>query len=109
MFNFLPDGLVTPGLLGVAPQNLSSPPALRRNGSTTSVIIIEWGESPSDIPQSVVYKVQYTLFPLEGDPISDSKIVSSVMFEYMYLYVRMYMYLYCVVTACCLRLFFSSL
>ena len=76
-FHFLLDGLNTTGLVGVAPQNLSFSPRLRMNGSTISVIIIEWGESPSNIPQSVVYEVQYTLFPLEGGSICGTKIVSA--------------------------------
>lgn len=76
LFTFFLDGIGTPGLAGVAPQNLSFPPRLRSNESNTSVIIIEWGVSPSDIPQSVVYEVQYTLNPLDGAVVSDMMIVS---------------------------------
>ena len=54
------------------------------NGSTTSVIIIEWGESPSNITQSVVYEVQYTLFPLEGGSISGREIVSAIHIEHVH-------------------------
>ena len=93
LFNFLQDGLDAPGLSGVAPQNLSFSPRLRSNGSTTSDIIIEWGESPSDIPQSVVYEVEYTLSPLEGDVVSGMMIVSGYMcVSVSPVYTSLYMY-----------------
>ena len=77
------EGLESPGLENLSPQNLSSPPKLRMEGSNVSTIIIEWGESNSDIANSVVYEVNYTLSPLIGDTSSGMMVVSLIEFTYI--------------------------
>ena len=52
-----------PGLSSVTAKPLSYLPRLRKAESNTSVIVIEWGESPTDIAESILYEVDYTLTP----------------------------------------------
>jgi hypothetical protein len=68
----LPDGLVAAGLSNVRAGQLSFAPRLRQNESSTSVIVIEWGESSTNIPNSILYEVEYTLTPFRQpamDPV----------------------------------------
>ena len=67
-------GLDTPGLSSVSAKPLLFKPRLNIDESNTSVIVIEWGESPSNIAQSIVYEVDYTLTPFlqpSRDPIKE--------------------------------------
>ena len=52
-----------PGLSSVAANQLDCPPRLRENESSTSVIVIEWGRSPTNISQPILYEVDYILSP----------------------------------------------
>ena len=52
-----------PGLSSVTAKPLSYLPRLRKEESNTSVIVIEWGESPTNIAESILYEVDYTLTP----------------------------------------------
>ena len=65
---------MTPGLSGVTAKPLSDPPRLREEESSTSVIVIEWGESPTNIAQPILYEVDFTLTPFgesARDPVKE--------------------------------------
>ena len=56
------DGLAMPGLSSVTAEPLRRDPQLRASESSTSVIVIEWGESPTNI-LPILYEVDYILTP----------------------------------------------
>ena len=63
-----------PGLSGLRAKELSFPPRLREDESSTSVIVIEWGESPTDIStNSILYEVEYVLTPFQQPPMDSVK------------------------------------
>ena len=67
-------GLTTPGLSSLSTEPLRFPPKLILDESSASVIVIEWGESPTNISQSILYEVDYTLTPFQQpsmDPIRE--------------------------------------
>ena len=71
---YITEGVTEPGLSGINAQPLSSPPVLRESESNTSVIVIEWGESPTSIATPILYEVEYTLTPFlqpTMDPVKE--------------------------------------
>ena len=90
----LSGGLTTPGLSSVTAEPLSYLPRLRKGESNTSVIVIEWGESPTNIAESILYEVDFTLTPF-GDSAKDPvKMFVSFypLLRIVILHVVMYMY-----------------
>jgi hypothetical protein len=69
----LPDGLVATGLSNVGAGQLSYAPRLRENESSTSVIVIEWGVSSTNIPNSILYEVEYNLTPFRQPAMDPAK------------------------------------
>ena len=65
LFNVFIDGLIAPGLSNIEVEAPSFAPRLRQSESSTSVIVIEWGESDSSITQPILYEVDYTLTPFQ--------------------------------------------
>ena len=65
LFNVFIDGLIAPGLSNIQVAAPSFAPRLRQSESSTSVIVIEWGESDSSITQPILYEVDYTLTPFQ--------------------------------------------
>lgn len=74
--------LISDGLerSGTAAEKLSQPPRLRESESNTSVIVIEWGESPNNLPQPILYEVVYTLTPFDGIPTGPVNIFVSTLY-----------------------------
>ncbi|CAI8042252.1 hypothetical protein GBAR_LOCUS23471, partial [Geodia barretti] len=61
------------GLSNVRAGQLSYAPRLRENESSTSVIVIEWGVSSTNIPNSILYEVEYTLTPFRQPAMDPAK------------------------------------
>lgn len=70
-----------PGLSSVAARPLVHGPRLRVNESSSSVIVIEWGESPTDIDQPILYEVDYILTPFGGSAMAPKKEFVSCMYN----------------------------
>ena len=87
---------MTPGLSGVTAKPLSAPPSLRGEESSTSVIVIEWGESPTNIAQPILYEVDFTLTPFgesARDPVKefvsfDPPVRIVIQYIHVYIHVR---------------------
>jgi hypothetical protein len=73
MLQPLPDGLTVPGLASLTAEPLNSAPRLDKDQSNTSVIVIEWGESPTDIGKPILYEVEYTLTPFRQPSMEPKK------------------------------------
>ena len=76
----LTDGLVATGLSNVRAGQLSYAPRLRENESSTSVIVIEWGVSSTNIPNSILYEVEYTLTPFRQPAMDPAKTFVSTLY-----------------------------
>ena len=71
MLHYIPDGVMEPGLSSITAEPLSSPPRLDESRSNLSVIVIEWGVSPTNV--LILYEVEYTLTPFLQSPMNTVK------------------------------------